>query len=131
MVLGALAAVVAAQLIGTLWYSPFFLGTMWIKATFPNHSKENIAHHAGPAYAVALVSAAGTAVLLHAILVSFFHVTKLMDALKFAAGLASVVTLVDAPHLAFSTRSLTTYLIDHLYDVITLMAMATCIFYLG
>ena len=69
MVWGVIAAVASAQLIGALWYSPYILGTPWMRATFPSRSKEWIAQQAGPAYAMTLVSSAGTALILNFILV--------------------------------------------------------------
>ena len=69
MVWGAIAAVASAQLIGALWYSPFFFGNIWMRTTFPNRSKESLAQQAGPAYAMTLVSSAGTAMILSFILV--------------------------------------------------------------
>ena len=69
MVFGAIAAVIAANLIGAVFYSPYVLGKPWMEATFPNRSFESIASQAGSAYAVALVCSACTAFLLHIILV--------------------------------------------------------------
>ena len=69
MVWGAIAAVACAQLLGALWYSPYFLGKPWMKTTFPNRSKESIAQQAAPAFAMTLVSSAGTAMILNFILV--------------------------------------------------------------
>lgn len=54
-----------------------------------------------------------------------------MEAVKFAGGLAALTALLDAPHLAFSQRSLIAFVIDHLYDTAAVVAMAACIFYLN
>ncbi|KAK7115526.1 hypothetical protein V1264_001375 [Littorina saxatilis] len=131
MVWGAIAAVLSAQVIGALWYSPFLMGKLWMRTTFPNRSKESIAHASGPAYAVNIVSSAGIALMLNFILVNFFHVETVLEAVKFSVGLATLTALVDAPHLAFSQRSLLAYLIDHLFDTLSLVSMAACIFYLN
>ena len=54
-----------------------------------------------------------------------------LEAVKFAAGLASLAALLDAPHFAFSHRSLIAFVIDHLFDTVSLVSMAACIFYLN
>ena len=61
----------------------------------------------------------------------FFHVKMVLEAVKFAAGLASLAALLDAPHFAFSHRSLIAFVIDHLFDTVSLVSMAACIFYLN
>ncbi|KAK7486805.1 hypothetical protein BaRGS_00021952 [Batillaria attramentaria] len=86
-------------------------------------------HQAGSAYAVTLVASSATALFLHFILINFFHVKMVLEAVKFAGGLGVLCALIDIPHMAFSQRSLVAYLIDHAFDVVTLVSMAAWIFY--
>lgn len=131
MVWGVIAAVALAQLLGAAWYSPYIFGTLWLKETFPYKTKDAISEQAASAYALTLVSSAGIALMLNIILVNFFNVKTVLEAIKFALGLAFLTTLVDTPHLAFSQRSLIAYLIDHGFDCLSLFSMAACIFYLS
>lgn len=59
----------------------------------------------------------------------FFKVKTVVDGIKFAAGLVSLATLIDVPHLMFSQRNIVAFIINHLHNAVTVTTMAACLIY--
>lgn len=53
----------------------------------------------------------------------------MVDGIKFAAGLVSLATLIDVPHLMFSQRNIVAFIINHLHNAVTVTTMAACLIY--
>lgn len=131
--LGVMVSVVASQIIGTIWYSTYFLGKPWMSNNYPGKSSEQISREGNfpVAIGVCVVGQTCLALVLHYILLSYLGISGVEAAIRIGVGLGALVTVSDIPHCLFSCRSVIVFIIDHLYDTAVFVAMCASIVHFG
>ncbi|OWF44484.1 uncharacterized protein LOC110458333 [Mizuhopecten yessoensis] len=132
MVWGAIASVGLNIFFGFLWYSPFGLGKLWMKATFPGESLQQLQESKSPsALPLTICSNSVLVAILHYFVGPFLGVTSVPDALKVALALFVVGSFLDIPHTFYKRGSFVTYLVDHSYNAAVLTSTCLCLVYFG
>ncbi|XP_033750153.1 uncharacterized protein LOC117334571 [Pecten maximus] len=130
MVWGAVASVGLSMVLGFLWYSPFSLGKLWMKATFPGQTYTEIREGGNPAaWPLTMCSCSILVSVLHYFVGPYLGVTSVPAALKVGLALSVTDFLANFPHQLYNRASLVTYLIDHSYNAAVFTSSCLCLVY--
>ena len=121
---GILGTIVAAQILGFLWYGPLF-GKLWVKEMALD--VKNMKVTATPF----IVSMIANVVLSFVIgnVYALLKVTVLQHAMWIASALWAVNIALRIPHYAFGQKSFLLFLIDSSYDLVIICSAASIMFY--
>jgi hypothetical protein len=124
--LAVLAATVANMLIGMLWYSPFFLGSLWKKLA--NYQPQQSEGKQAAKVQLAMTGSTLCAVVMASIMACFMHrmhITSIVSSFHFGwmswLGFVATVTLHG---VLFTDSSFVLYLLHNGYNLLSMVVMA-------